>query len=83
MAMFRRKADRIIDSAHHEIASAEMMVNHSFTDADKKAALDYLFEAQQYLRRAIEARNAWDEVEHDDYEEYPDVPGVLEVPFVA
>lgn len=71
---YRRKADRIIDAAHSAIADAEMLIAHSFTDADKAAAGDELAEAQAYLRRAIAARDAWDATEHDDYEEYPDVP---------
>jgi hypothetical protein len=79
---FRRKADRIIDRAHHAIACAEMTVQHSFTDADKQRALDELFQAQRFLRRAVEARTAWDAVEHDDYEEYPDVPETEESPHV-
>ena len=71
---FRRKPDQIIDRAHHKIACAEMSVEHAFTDEAKKSALDELFQAQKFLRRAVEARDAWDAVEHDDYEEYPDVP---------
>lgn len=73
MALFRRKADRIIDRAHSSICTAEMLVNHSFTDEDKAAALAELSAAQAFLSRAIAARDAWDRVPHDDYEEYPDV----------
>jgi hypothetical protein len=74
---FRRRADQIIDRAHHKIACAEMSVMHSFTDADKQRALDELHQAQRFLRRAVEARDAWDAAPHDDYEEYPDVPETL------
>jgi hypothetical protein len=74
MALFRRKADQIIDDAHNAIGCAEMRAMHSYTDADKAAALDELTEAQRYLARAVAARNAWDRVEHDEYEEYPRVP---------
>jgi hypothetical protein len=75
--MFRRKADRIIDAAHNAIASAEMMLEHSFTDSQKAEALRRLTEAQSYLGRAIAARDVWDAAEHDDYESYPDVPAAL------
>ena len=74
MAMFRSKADRIIDAAHNRICSAEMMLAHSFTDEDRQSAHDGLFAAKRFLRRACEARRAWQAVDHDDYEEYPDVP---------
>jgi len=68
---YRREADRYIDRAHSDIAGAEMMWMHSFTDADKTAALAQLHRAQESLARAIAARNAWDAVEHDDCETYP------------
>ena len=55
------------------MASAEMLLAHSFTDADRQAAHDELFAAQRYLRGACEARAAWQATEHDDYEEYPEV----------
>jgi hypothetical protein len=74
MAMFRRKADQIIDDAHNRICSAEMMLMHSFTDESKATAHDELSKAQRYLRRACDAKRAWDAIEHDDYEEYPEVP---------
>jgi hypothetical protein len=74
MAIFRNKADRIIDSAHCRIASAEMMLAHSFTDEQKQAAHDELFAAQRFLRRACETKRAWYAADHDDYAEYPDVP---------
>jgi hypothetical protein len=70
---FRTKADRIIDSAHNAIACAEMSVAHSFTPESRQQALDELFEAQKFLRRAVEAKRAWNAIEHDEYEEYPDV----------
>jgi hypothetical protein len=70
---FRRKADRIIDRAHSAIAGAEMTLVHSFTDEAKAKAHLELNEAQAFLSRAVAARDAWDRVEHDDYEEYPDV----------
>ena len=73
LARFRGKADRIIDSAHNAIANAEMLVMHSFTDAARTEALAELNEAQSFLRRACEARDAWDAVEHGDYDEYPDI----------
>ena len=72
--MFRRKADRIIDSAHNAICAAEIAFMHAYTDADKQAAGDQISAAQRYLRRAVDAKCAWDAAEHDDYEEYPDVP---------
>ena len=70
---YRSKADRIIDRAHHQIACCEMTLQHSFTDKDIADALDALYAAQGFLRRACEAKRAWAAVEHDDYEEYPDV----------
>jgi hypothetical protein len=70
---FRSKADRIIDDAHNAIATAEMVVQHSYTDESKQKALDDLFEAQKFLRRAVEAKRAWAATEHDEYDEYPDV----------
>jgi hypothetical protein len=73
MALFRSKANRIIDRAHNAISGAEMLLNHSFTDEAKASALAELNEAQAWLGRAIAARDAWNAVEHDDYEEYPDV----------
>jgi hypothetical protein len=73
MGLYRSKADRIIDRAHSAIAGAEMLVNHSFTDEAVASALAELNEAQAFLARAIAARDAWNSVEHDDYEEYPDV----------
>ena len=73
MALFRSKADRIIDRAHSAIAGAEMTLNHSFTDDAIAQALAELNEAQAFLSRAIAARDAWNSVDHDDYEEYPDV----------
>jgi hypothetical protein len=73
MANFRSKADRIIDSAHNRIAGAEMVVEHSFTPEAKQQALDELFAAQRFLRRAVETKRAWYAVEHDDYDEYPSV----------
>lgn len=72
--MFRRRADQIIDTAHSDIAGAEMMVAHAFTDESMACALDQLASAQRYLTRAVAARDAWGAAEHDDYEEYPDVP---------
>ena len=75
--MFRSKADRFIDHAHSEIASAEMEINHSFTDADKAKAGANLTSAQRYLSRAVAARDAWNAVDHDDYEQYPNVPRYL------
>lgn len=72
--MFRRKADRIVDDAHNAICCAEMRAMHAFTDDSKATALAELSQAQRYLARAVAARNAWDAAEHDDYEEYPDVP---------
>jgi hypothetical protein len=69
-----RPADRIIDRAHSRIGGCEMMVAHSYTDADKDLALKELAAAQDWLRRACEAKRAWYAVEHGDYEEYPDVP---------
>ncbi len=74
MANYRRKADRIIDRAHNAICNAEMTLTHSYTDAAIAKALAELNEAQAFLSRAVAARDAWDRVEHDDYEEYPDVP---------
>lgn len=71
---FRSKADRFIDHAHSRIASAEMMVAHSFTEESKAVALDELTAAQRYLQRACDAKVLWRSTEHDDYEEYPDVP---------
>ncbi len=73
MANYRRKPDRIIDRAHSAIAGAEMTLMHSFTDEAIAKALADLNEAQAFLGRAVAARDAWDSVEHDDYEEYPDV----------
>lgn len=73
MALFRSKADRIIDRAHNAICGAEMTLNHSFTDDAIAKALAELNEAQAFLARAIAARDAWNSVDHDDYEEYPDV----------
>jgi hypothetical protein len=73
MALFRRKADRIIDRAHNAICSAEMTLMHSFTDEAIAKAHAELNEAQAFLSRAVAARDAWDRVEHDDYEEYPDI----------
>jgi hypothetical protein len=72
--MFRSKADRIIDRAHSRIAGAEVLVAHSFTPEAKQQALDELFAAQGFLRRAVAAKRAWYAVEHDDYDEYPSVP---------
>jgi len=79
MAMFRREADRIIDAAHSAIASAEMRLQHSFTAQDIAAAHEALNAAQDWLRRAIAARDAWDSapLPHDDYESYPAVPEFL------
>ena len=74
MALCRSKADRIIDRAYNAIAAAEMAVSHSFTDEDKATALDRLASAQRFLRRACEAKRAWQAMDHDDFEEYPDVP---------
>jgi hypothetical protein len=68
---YRREADRYIDRAHSAIASAEMVWMHSFTEADKTAALAQLRAAQEFLGRAIAARDAWDAAEHDEYETYP------------
>jgi hypothetical protein len=70
---FRTKADRFIDQAHNDIACAEMIVAHSFTPESRQIALDQLFEAQTFLRRAVEAKQAWYATDHDDYDEYPDV----------
>ena len=77
MTFYRSTADRIIDRAHHRIAEAEMIVEHSFTDADRAAGLKALAEAQDFLRRACEAKRAWYAVDHDDYEQYPDVPETI------
>jgi hypothetical protein len=71
---FRSKADRTIDRAHHQIASAEMMIEHAFTAGARQEALDELFRAQRFLRRAVETKRAWNATSHDDHEEYPDVP---------
>jgi hypothetical protein len=73
MSLFRSKSDRIIDRARSHIAGAEMTLNHSFTDASINSAMAELNEAQAFLGRAIAARDAWNAVEHDDYEEYPDI----------
>lgn len=73
MSLFRSKADRIIDAAHNAIACAEMAIEHSFTDVDKAAGLKQLAAAQNWLRRACDAKRAWNAVEHDDFEEYPDI----------
>jgi hypothetical protein len=70
---FRRTADRIIDHAHGKIAGAEMLLAHAYTEKSKVAALDQLASAQRYLARAIAERDAWDAVDHDEYEEYPHV----------
>jgi hypothetical protein len=80
--MFRSKRDRIVDDAHNRIACAEMQLSHSFTDEAQSAARDELIAAQRYLQRAVEAKQAWEATEHDDYEEYPDVPydTQLEIP---
>lgn len=74
MTMFRRKADRYIDDAHNAICDAEAMLMHAYTEETKARAYEALNEAQAYLRRAVEAKRAWDAVEHDDYEAYPVVP---------
>jgi len=74
MAMFRRTADRVIDDAHNHICSAEMLLSHAFTDADKARYGAQLSEAQRYLARAIAARNAWDSADQDDEAVYPYVP---------
>ena len=71
---YRRQADRIIDRAHNAIANAEMGVIHAYTDEAKALALADLNSAVDWLNLAVAARDAWDRVEHDDYEEYPDVP---------
>jgi hypothetical protein len=71
---YRKAYDRPIDDAHSRIAGAEMMLEHSFTDEDRTLALDQLAAAQRYLARAVEAKWAWLAVEHDDYEEFPEVP---------
>ena len=71
--MFRSKADQIIDRAHSRIANAEMLLAHSFKDGDIQAANDELFAAQRFLRRACDAKRAWQATDHDDYEDYPDV----------
>jgi hypothetical protein len=73
MALFRSKADRTIDRAHSAIAGAEMLLNHSFTDEAKAAALAELNAAQAFLCRAVAARDAWNRTEHGDYDEYPGV----------
>jgi hypothetical protein len=72
--MFRSKADQIIDRAHNAICSAEMSLMHAFTDESKARYGDELFQAQRFLARAVAAKAAWDAIEHDDYEEYPEVP---------
>jgi hypothetical protein len=72
--MFRTKADQIIDRAHSAIASAEMALDHAYTAADKAKAHDDLFAAQRFLRRACDAKKAWQSVDHDEYAVYPDVP---------
>lgn len=68
---FRRTCDKYIDDAHSRIADAEMRIAHSFSEKDITEALDLLIKAQRYLARAISAKDAWDSVEHDEYEEYP------------
>lgn len=71
---YRRAADRHIDRAHAEIANAEARLIHSFTSEDIADADNQMMAAVRYLSRAIAARDAWDAVQHDDYEEYPHVP---------
>jgi hypothetical protein len=66
MAMFRNKADRIIDSAHCRIGSAKMMLAHNYTDEQKQAAHDELFAAQRFLRRACQTKRVWYAADHDD-----------------
>ena len=70
MALFRHTGLKIIDQAHSRIAGAEMTLAHSFTDEDKEKALDDVFLAQRYLRRACDTFKAWQSTDHDDYEEY-------------
>ena len=73
MPLFRSKADRIIDRAHNAIANAEMTLMHSFTAEAEAKAHEELNAAQAFLSRACAARDAWNAVPHDDYEEYPDI----------
>lgn len=72
--MFRTAANKTVDAAHSRIASAEMMLAHSFTDEDRAKAQDELAAAQRYLQRACDARRAWRAADHDEYEAYPVVP---------
>ncbi len=74
MSMFRRKADVIISQAHVAVCDAEIMIEQARTDEAYQIALDALACAQRFMRRAITARDDWDEHEHDEYENYPDVP---------
>jgi hypothetical protein len=74
MTFYRSKADQIIDRAHNAIATAEMLVSHAFTPKAKEDALYELANAQDFLRRACEAKRAWQAADHDEYEQYPDVP---------
>jgi hypothetical protein len=72
--MFRRKADQIIDRAHNAICNAEMSLMHSFTDESHARYGAELAQAQRFLARAVAAKLTWEATEHDDYEEYPEVP---------
>jgi hypothetical protein len=72
--MFRRAADEAIDRAHSAIAACEMSLMHAFTAEDKARFGDELAQAQRFLARAIETRRVWDATDHDEYENYPNVP---------
>jgi hypothetical protein len=76
MTMFRAHGLKIIDRAHSAIGDAEMRIAHSYTDAQKAEALDELYRAQRFLRRACDTWKLWQATDHDDYEAYPDVPEI-------
>jgi hypothetical protein len=65
MALFRHTGLRIIDEARSRIAGAEMTLAPSFTDEAKAQALDDVFLAQRYLRRACDTYKAWQATDHD------------------
>ena len=73
---YRSKGDRYIDRAHSEVANAEMMIIHSYTDDARNEADARFASAQAFLRLAVETKRAWDATDHDEYEEYPEIEGI-------
>jgi hypothetical protein len=65
---------KIIYRAKSRVADAEAQLIHSYTPEQIASADDAMASALRFLARAERVQRDWDAVQHDDYEEYPEVP---------